>query len=136
MRAQTKTASERARDEIYSVLAEDMRISTVRMDKILAKHGVKRNAKELQRAYRLSVGQRMVAGVRDAKGQREVLALRTENGTEYVVVEACSDPQALAKLQHRLRGCISTLENTSGKVQERQGALASIRKKLFRGRAS
>ncbi len=129
-----KIARSRAKAEIYSVLSEDMRISTECMDGILAKYGVRRSSEELQRSYRLSVGQRIMAEVRDAKGKREILAARTENGVEYIVVEACSDPKVLNKLQHRLRGCISSLENTSGKVKERQSALAGIRQRLLRRR--
>ncbi|MGI6175207.1 MAG: hypothetical protein ACOYJC_03390 [Christensenellales bacterium] len=130
----TKTARTKAKAEIYSVLSEDMKIGVERMDSILAKYGVKRNVKDLQRSYRLSVGQRIMAEVRDAKGKREILAAKTENGTEYIVVEACSDPQVLSRLQHRLRGCISSLESISGKVKARQSALSAIRQKLLRRR--
>jgi hypothetical protein len=130
----TKTARNRAKAEIYSVLSEDMKISAECMDGILAKYGIRRDPKELQRAYRLSVGQRIMAEVRDAKGKREILAAKTKNGTEYIVVEACSDPQVLSRLQHRLRGCISSLESTSGKVKARQSALTAIRQRLLHRR--
>ena len=133
-RPSAKAARSRAKAEIYSVLSEDMKISAERMDGILARHGVRRSPKELQRAYRLSVGQRFIAEVRDGNGNREILATRTENGVEYVVVDACSDPKVLSRLQHRLRGCISSLESTSSKVKERQSALAGIRQRLFRRR--
>jgi len=119
--------------EIYSVLEKDMKISADRMDRILAKHGVRRDAKALQRAYRLSVGQRIMADIRDTDGKREILAARTENGTEYIVVEACNDPKVLGQLQHKLRGCISSLESTSGKVEKRQRYLARFRQRLFHG---
>jgi hypothetical protein len=133
-RPSAKAARSRAKAEIFAVLSEDMKISAERMDGILARHGVRRSPEELQRAYRLSVGQRFIAEVRDGKGKREILAARTENGMEYIVVDACSDPKILSKLQHRLRGCISSLESTSGKVKERQNVLSGIRQRLFRGR--
>lgn len=130
----TKAARNRAKAEIYAVLSEDMKISVERMDGILAKYGVKRNVKDLQRSYRLSVGQRIIADIRDEKGKREILAAKTEYGTEYIVVDACNDPKLLTKLQHRLRGCISSLESTSGKVKERQSALFGIRQRLLHRR--
>lgn len=130
----TKTARNKARAEIYSVLSDDMKISVERMDNILAKHGVRRDPKALQRAYRLSVGQRIMADVRDAEGKREILAARTENGTEYIVLEACSDQKVLNGLQHRLRECISSLEHTSGKVKQRQDSLSRLFSRLFHGR--
>ncbi len=134
MKACMKAARDRAKAEIYSVLSADMKISAERMDSILAKHGVRRHPRELQRAYRLAVGQRIMAGIRDAEGKREILAARTDNSTEYIVVDACSDPKVLRTLQHRLRGCISSLESTSGKVKERQTALACIRQRLMHRR--
>ena len=68
-----KAARSRAKAEIYSVLSEDLRISAERMDGILARHGVRRSPEELQRAYRLSVGQRFIAEVRDGDEARKWL---------------------------------------------------------------
>ena len=133
-RSNPKAARDKAKAEIFAVLSEDMKISAEHMDSILQKHGVRRDPKELQRAYRLSVGRRFMAGVRDVEGKREILAVRTQNGMEYIVVDACNDADTLKRLQHRLRGCISGLQSTSGKVKARQGFLRSLRKRLFQGR--
>ncbi len=129
-----KSARDKAKAEIFAVLSENMKISTEHMDMILQKHGVRRDPKELQRAYRLSVGRRFVADVRDTEGKREILAVRTENGMEYIVINACNDADTLKSLQHRLRGCISSLQSTSGKVKARQGFLRRLQKRLFQGR--
>jgi hypothetical protein len=109
-----------------------MCISVNRMESILAKHGIKRDPKALQRAYRLSVGQKMMAEVRDNEGRREILAARTKNGMEYIVIDACHDQVLLARLQHRLRDFIAGLERSSGKVRDRQNVLAGFRRRLFR----
>lgn len=122
----TRTAKNRAKDEIFSVLAKDMRIGTERMDSILAKHGVKRSPKELQRAYRLSVAQRMMADVRDEDGRREILALRAHGGTEYIVLEACHDRDKLDAIRHRLLGQIAGLEQTAEKVEQRSGVFGRM----------
>ncbi len=123
---------ERARYEIFSVLAEDLRISTDEIDRILSKYGVKRATKELQRAYRLSVGQKIMAEVRDNDGRREILAARTEKGMEYIVIDACHDQVLLARLQHRLREFIAGLERSSGKVRDRQSVLGGFCRRMFR----
>ncbi len=122
----TRIAKDRAKDEIFSVLAKDMRISAEQMDSILARHGVKRSPKELQRTYRLSVAQQMMAGVRDTKGQREILALRSHGGTEYIVLEACHDRDRLDAIRHRLLGQIAGLEQTAEKVERRSGVFGRM----------
>ena len=134
MKTCMKTPKDRARAEIYSVLEKDMKISADRMDRILAKHGIRRDTKALQRTYRLSVGQRIMADIKDTDGRREILAARTESGTEYIVLDACHDPKVLGKLQQKLCGCISSLESTSGKVEKRQRYLAHFRQRLFHWR--
>ncbi len=126
----TQIAKNRAKAEIYSILAKEMRISTKQMDTILAKHGVRRDPEALQRAYRLSVGQQMVADVRDEDGKREVLASRANGETEYIVLEACNDPQKLNEIQHRLKAQISGLVETAQKVDERSGTLQRFIKRL------
>ncbi len=124
-RAKT-TAMERARYEIFSVLADDLRISTDEIDRILSKYGVKRATKELQRAYRLSVGQRMLAEIRDEEGKREILADRACKATEYIILETCNDPEKLARIRNRLRSQIAGLEQTVEKIEERGGVFTRI----------
>ena len=114
-----KTARDRAKAEIFSILKKDMRISTQRMDRILAKYGIRRNPEQLQRAYRLSVGQQIMAGARDEEGKREILAVRTGDSVEYIVIDACNDIEKLDVIRHRLHSQIMGLEQTAEKVERR-----------------
>ncbi len=127
-----KTAKNRARAEIFEVLLSDMRISTKQIDTILAKHGIRRDTEALQRSYRLSVGQKIMSEVRDDEGNREILAARTENGLEYIVIDACNDQLLLARIQNRLRATITGIERTSNKVTKRQGVLSGFYNRMFR----
>ena len=127
-----KTAKNRARAEIFEVLLSDMRISTKQIDTILAKHGIRRDTEALQRSYRLSVGQKIMSEVRDDEGNREILAARTENGLEYIVIDACNDQLLLARIQNRLRATITGIERTSNKVTKRQSVLSGFYNRVFR----
>ncbi len=127
-----KIAKNRAKAEIFKVMEKDMRISADRVDRILAKHGVKRDLKALQRSYRLSVGQKIMAGVRDDEGKREILAVRTDKGMEYIVVDACSDQLLLARMQKGIRGDIAGRERSSQKVKRRQDTVAGFCRRIFR----
>ncbi len=122
----TMTARNKARAEIFEVLLKDMRISTKHMDAILARHGIRNDPEALQRTYRLSVGQKIMAEVRDDEGNREILAARTENGMEYIVIDACNDELLLARIQSKLRSAIAGLERSSAKVEKRQGILSGV----------
>lgn len=110
-----------------------MRISTKQMDRILAKHGVKGDTKALQRAYRLSVGQRLIADVRDEEGRREILAARENGGTEYIVLDACGDPEKINGIQLRLRAQVMGLTQTTDKVSDRGGILKRVARRLRSG---
>lgn len=133
MNTYMKIAKERARAEIFEVLLKDMRISAERMDIILARHGIQRDPESLQRSYRLSVGQKIMAGVRDDEGKREILAARTKNGIEYIVIDTCNDQLLLARIQNRMRAAIAGLERSSQKVVKRQGVLSGFFNRVFRG---
>ncbi len=122
----TKIRKERARTEIYGILAENMRISVSEMDVILVKHGIKRDPEALQRAYRLSVGQQLVADVRDQDGKREILASRAGGETSYIVLEGCNDPERLNEIQHRLNAQVEGLVGTLTKVDARTGTLKRL----------
>lgn len=114
------TIPTKARDEIMSLLAVDMRIGADQLTDILEKHHVSGNVNALQRGYRRRIAQRIMAGIRDDNGKREILAVRSENGgTEYVVVDGCTDPKKLRAMQHRLQSNLAGLENTSDKVRRR-----------------
>lgn len=104
-----------AEDEIMVVLSANLRISSGEIAAILKKHGVSGDLDALQDSYRKRVGQRLMASIRDENGRREVLA----RGSEYIVVECCSDRQALKTIRHRIESQINGLDNSAGKVRRR-----------------
>ena len=84
--------------EILEKLGADLRIGSGEIAAILKKHGVEADVERLQDSYRKRLGQRLMASIRDEEGCREVLA----RGSEYIVVECCSDQQALKAIRHRI----------------------------------
>lgn len=93
--------------EILEKLGADLRIGSGEIAAILKKHGVEADVERLQDSYRKRLGQRLMASIRDEEGRREVLA----RGSEYIVVECCSDQQALKAIRHRI--------HIPGKVSEK-----------------
>ena len=89
-----------AKDEILHVLFANMEISGDEIAAILKKHHVSCDADVLQDRYRRQLGQRLMASLRDASGEREVLS----NGRgRYVVLECCRDRQQLAAIRRRIQ---------------------------------
>ena len=56
-----------------------------------------------------------MASIRDENGRREVLA----RGSEYIVIECCSDRQDLKAIRYRIRRQMKGLDVSSGKVRGR-----------------
>ena len=108
-----------AEDEIMDVLSAKMRISSGEIAAILKKHGVSGDADALQDSYRKRLGQRLMSSIRDENGRREVLA----RGSEYIVVECCSDRQALKAIRQRIQNQMNGLDDSAGKVRCRIHAL-------------
>ena len=104
-----------AEEEIMERLAANLRISSGEIAAILKKHGVSGDAEALQDSYRKRLGQRLMASIRDESGKREVLAC----GSEYIVVECCSDQQALKAIRQRIQSQMSGLDDSAGKVRSR-----------------
>ena len=77
-----------AKDEILHVLFANMEISGDEIAAILKKHHVSCDADVLQDRYRRQLGQRLMASLRDASGEREVLS----NGRGRYVVLECHPP--------------------------------------------
>ena len=102
-----------AEDEIMDVLSANMRISSGEIAAILKKHGVSGDAEALQNSYRKRLGQRLMSSIRDENGRREVLA----RGSEYIVVECCSDRQALRAIRQRIQSQMNGLDDSAGKVR-------------------
>ena len=89
----------KAKTEILEVLFANMEISGDEIAAILKKHHVSCDADVLQDRYRRQLGQRLMASLRDASGEREVLS----NGRgRYVVLECCRDRQPLAAIRRRI----------------------------------
>ena len=104
-----------AEQEIMDTLSANMRISADEIAAILKKHGVSGDADALQNAYRKRLGQRLMSSIRDENGRREVLA----RGSEYIVVECCSDQQALKAIRRRIQSQMNGLDDSAGKVRSR-----------------
>ena len=118
-----------ARAEILEVLFTNMEISGDEISAILKKHHVSYDADALQDRYRRQVGQRLMASLRDASGEREVLS----NGRgRYVVLECCRNRQQLAAIRRRIQNQAHGLNASAGKVRSRIAVLdrliAHIRK--------
>lgn len=105
-----------------AVLSAELRISSDEICAILKKHGVSGDVDALQDRYRKQVGQRLMAGIRDGCGKREVLSA----GRDYVVVECCNDRQKLQKIQHRLQAQMNGLDASSVKVRGRVRVLGRL----------
>jgi len=104
-----------AEKEIMDLLSANMRISSGEIAAILAKHGVSGDDEALQDAYRKRLGQRLMSSLRDENGKREVLAC----GSEYIVLECCSDQQKLKVIRRRIQNQIGGLGVSAGKVRGR-----------------
>lgn len=104
-----------AEAEIMETLFTNMRISSREIAAILAKHRVYGDIDVLQDSYRKRLGQRLMASIRDEKGNREVLA----HGGEYVVVELCNDQKALKAIRRRIQSQMNGLDVSAAKVQGR-----------------
>ena len=102
-----------AEQEIMDMLSANMRISADEIAAILKKHGVSGDIDALQNAYRKRLGQRLMSSIRDENGKREVLA----RGSEYIVVECCSDQQALKAIRRRIQSQMNGLDDSAGKVR-------------------
>ncbi len=109
-----------AKDEILHVLFANMEISGDEIAAILKKHHVSCDADVLQDRYRRQLGQRLMASLRDASGEREVLS----NGKgRYVVLECCRDRQHLAAIRRRIQNQAHGLNASAGKVRSRIAVL-------------
>lgn len=105
-----------AESEILEQLYSNMQISADEVAAILKKHNVSGDVDILQDRYRKQLGQRLIAGIRDDEGKREVLS--NGNG-RYVVLECCSDEQQLKSIRRRIQGQMKGLDASVCKVQAR-----------------
>ena len=116
--------------EILEKLGADLRIGSGEIAAILKKHGVEADVERLQDSYRKRLGQRLMASIRDEEGRREVLA----RGSEYIVVECCSERQALKAIRHRIHSQMNGLDDSAGKVRRRIRVLDRLVGNLMLGR--
>ena len=118
----------KAKAEILEVLFANMEISGDEIAAILKKHHVSCDADVLQDRYRRQLGQRLMASLRDASGEREVLS----NGRgRYVVLECCRDQRQLQSVQRRIQNQMRGLDATVGKVQVRIRVLERLKARLM-----
>ena len=118
----------KAKAEILEVLFANMEISGDEIAAILKKHHVSCDADVLQDRYRRQLGQRLMASLRDASGEREVLS----NGRgRYVVLECCRDQRQLQSVQRRIQNQMRGLDATAGKVRTRICVLERLRERLM-----
>ena len=106
-------------DEIMDLLSTQMSITSDEIAEILKKYDVSGNMDALQDSYRKRLGQRLIAGIRDEKGQRELLAV----GNEYIIIDCCNDQKKLSAIQHKLKSSMDSLDESAQKVQGRQAFL-------------
>ena len=112
--------SPKVKTEILEVLFANMEISGDEIAAILKKHHVNCDIDVLQDRYRRQLGQRLMASLRDASGEREVLS----NGKgRYVVLECCRDRQQLAAIRRRIQNQAHGLNASAGKVRSRIAVL-------------
>ena len=109
-----------ARAEILETLSANMEIGSDEIVAILKRHHVSEDMGILQDRYRRQLGQRLMASLRDASGEREVLS----NGKgRYVVLECCRDRQQLAAIRRRIQNQAHGLNASAGKVRSRIAVL-------------
>lgn len=128
------TIPPKAKAEIAEILGKKGRISNDELDAILQKHRVRSNTRDLQRGYRLRVGQRLLASVRDENGRREILAHRDSETGEvvYIPIDLCNDEDVLTAIQNRLHKTISSLQVSSGKAANRTKKLHWLKRPFER----
>ena len=115
-----------AEREILDKPAAQMYISSDEIAEILARHGVEGDIDALQTAYRKRLGQRLIAGIRDEYGRRELFCA----GGDYVLVECCNDAQKLKAIQRRLQSGMNGLDASAKKVRGRIGLLERFKNKF------
>ena len=128
------TIPPKAKAEIADVIGRKGSISNDELDAILQKHRVRSNTRDLQRSYRLRVGQRLLASVRDEEGRREILAHRDAKTGEvvYIPIDLCNDEDVLTAIQNRLHKNITSLQISSGKAANRTRRLQWLKRPFER----
>ena len=105
-----------AQTEILQKLSAETKITSGEIAEILKKHDVCGDMDALQDAYRKRLGQRLLSGIRDENGKREILST---SGGEYVIVDCCNGPQKLKAIRHRIQAQMNGLDVSAGKVRKR-----------------
>ena len=108
-----------AHAEILQKLSAETKITSCEIAEILKKHDVCGDMDALQDAYRKRLGQRLLSGIRDENGKREILST---SGGEYVIVDCCNDPQISSSItsdSHKRSCAISTADGSisAAKIQ-------------------
>ena len=96
-----------AQAEILQKLSAETKITSCEIAEILKKHDVCGDMDALQDAYRKRLGQRLLSGIRDENGKREILST------------SGNDPQKLKAIQRRIQAQMNGLDVSAGKVRGR-----------------
>ena len=106
----------KAKAEILEVLFANMEISGSEIASMHKDATVRCDYDARQDRDRRPLGLRLMASLRDASGEREVLS----NGKgRYVVLECCRDRQQLAAIRRRIQNQAHGLNASAGKVRSR-----------------
>ena len=123
----------KAKQKILEKLEKNKRISTNEIEKILIRHHVAGDSDSLQHTFRLGLAQRLMAGIRDEEGRREVFAVRrTDGSSDYIAIDFCDDEKELKSIRHKIHGNIIGLEKSAAKVKVRIGILGQFAAQLKR----
>lgn len=118
---------------ILAVLENDLRISTEAMLKIIEREAGKATD-DMERQFRQAKCRRLMAGIRDREGRRMVFHVPAKasanHKAEYVLISACTDPNELQAVRHRLHSYVAGLEDSLFAVNERIHLNEAVRRYL------
>ena len=105
-----------AQAEILQKLSAETKITSCEIAEILKKHDVCGDMDALQDAYRKRLGQRLLSGIRDENGKREILS---PSGGEYVIVDCCiAQMNVLDESAGKVHWRVHFLERFAGGVRK------------------
>ena len=118
-------------EETLASLTKQRTILNVRKKKRRELYGALADEAALQHRYRKQLGQRLIAGIRDESGRREVMS----NGKgRYFVLECCRDRQQLQSIRRRIQNQMRGLDASARKVQTRLRVLGRLAARLKPGK--
>ena len=120
-----------AKREINDILLREHHLQADAGERILARYGVRGDARKLQSQYRRTLLHQHMARFRDRDGRRSVLAMQKDGKYDYKLVDLCNDRRELETTAHKFQGQITGLGTTQEKIQERILALDAVEASLI-----